>query len=187
MASRTLARGANANSPVAVLLPGTGYTIHAPLLYWSGKLLAERGWHVQGVEWEVDAAAGPVSFVEEAVTAAFEDAPGTSRRLIVAKSFGCFALPWAQREGVAGIWLTPVLTSDDVTAALRNASSSHLAIGGNADEMWLPDAVAGTRARVVNVIDADHSLTVKNDWRASLSAQSRVFDAVSTHLDELAF
>ena len=187
MPSQTLTPGAPADSPVAVLLPGAGYTIQAPLLYWCGKLLTERGWHVQGVEWTVDAAAAadPVSFVDEAVTAAFEAAPHTSRRLIVAKSFGSFALPWAQREGVAGIWLTPVLTSDIVETALRGAPSSHLAIGGDADEMWLPNAVAGTQATLMSVAGADHSLALRNDWRASLAAQTSVLEAVSRHLDDL--
>ncbi|AWB86903.1 hypothetical protein [Mycetocola zhujimingii] len=184
--SRALARADVADAPVAVLLPGVGYTIQGPLLYWCAQMLAERGWHVQGVEWSVDAAADPVSFVEEAVTTAFNAAPPASRRLIVAKSFGSFALPWALGEGVPGVWLTPVLTSEVVRDALTGAPESHLAIGGDADEMWLPDTVAGGRAALVTVSGANHSLAVKAGWRASLDAQSRVFDTISTHVESLA-
>lgn len=185
MRSRVLATSDLVEPPVAVMLPGVGYTIQGPLLYWCAQMLAERGWHVQGVEWTIDADVNPVSFVERAVAAAFEAAPTTSRRLIVAKSFGSFALPFARREGIPGVWLTPVLTSEIVRESLAGASASHFAVGGDADAMWLPDAVANSRARSVTVAGADHSLTVTDGWRESLDAQSRVFESVSTHVDSL--
>ncbi len=187
MHSRVLAAADRADAPVAVLLPGVGYTVQGPLLYWSAQLLAERGWHVQGVEWTIDAAVGedPVPFVERAVIAAFEAAPTASQRLIVAKSFGSFALPFAQREGIPGVWLTPVLTSGIVREALVEASDVHLAVGGDADEMWLPDAVASSRAHLVTVPGAGHSLTVAGGWRESIDAQTGVFDRIAAHLDSL--
>jgi hypothetical protein len=188
MRSKVLAASPQSDAPaVAVILPGAGYTIQAPLLFWAGRLLAERGWHVQGVEWTVDdaAAADPVPFVEEALLAAFDAAPQTTRRLVLAKSFGCFALPWALREGVPGIWLTPVLTSDIVRRALLGASPYDLAIGGDADEMWLPDAVSGSRASILTVAEADHSLIRPGRWRASMDAQSDVLTAIEHHIDAL--
>jgi hypothetical protein len=113
---------------------------------------------VQGVEWTVDASAlnDPQPFVADAVAEAFEAAPPSSRRLIVAKSFGCFALPWARRYGIPGIWLTPVLTSADVRLGLSNASVGDMAIGGDADALWLPETVADSRANVISVPEADH-------------------------------
>jgi hypothetical protein len=140
---------------------------------------------VQGVTWKVDDAAAndPAPFVEEAVSAAFASSPRASRRLIVAKSFGCFALPWAKRERIPGIWLTPVMTSDVVRRELSDATPYDLVIGGDADDLWQPRSLDGTRARLLTVPDADHSLTVRAGWRASRSAQSGVFDAISTHLD----
>ena len=187
MPSTVVATASSPDAPVAVLLPGTGYTIQAPLLYWCGQLLAERGWHVQGVEWTVDAAAAadPVPFVEGAVSAAFDAAPSSSRRLIVAKSFGCFALPWALREGIPGVWLTPVLTSDVVRGALVDAPPSDLAIGGDVDEMWRPDAVGETRAHLVTFAGANHSLTLPGDWRGSIDLQSAVLATIASHIDAL--
>jgi hypothetical protein len=187
MTSRVLAESAASDAPVAVLLPGVGYTIQGPLLYWCAELLASRGWHVQGAEWSVDsaAAADPVPFVEHAVAEAFDAAPRSSRRLIVAKSFGSFALPWALREGIPGVWLTPVLASDIVRDALRDASESHLAIGGDADALWRPEDMAATRASLVTVPGAGHSLTLAGNWRGSLALQSEVLETVATHLDTL--
>lgn len=187
MSSTVVAAASSPDAPAAVLIPGAGYTIQAPLLYWCGRLLAERGWHVEGVEWTMDSAAAedPVRFVENAVQAAFDAAQPSSRRLIVAKSFGCFALPWALQNGIPGVWLTPVLTSDSVRSALSDAPPSDLAIGGDADEMWQPDAVANSRARLVTLAGANHSLTLPGDWRGSLDMQATVFATVASHIDSL--
>jgi hypothetical protein len=50
--------------------------------------------------------------------------------VIIAKSIGTFALPWALEKGVAGVWLTPLLSDSDLTTALRGADDRHMAIGG---------------------------------------------------------
>jgi len=170
---------------VAVILPGARYTAQAPLLYWSSVILEERGWHVHRVDWRIDAeAAGhPLPFVENAVTRAFAAAPTASRRLVVAKSLGSFALPWAIEHDVPGVWLTPVLGDDAVADALRGAGPEHLAVGGGADGHWRPERAAGTRARLVSIADADHGLTVPGGWSASIAAQSLAFRAVVEHLD----
>lgn len=173
--------------PVAVLLPGTGYPVRAPLLFWCAKILAELGWHVQAMEWKVDAEAlgDPQPFVERAVADAFAAAPSTSRRLIVAKSFGSFALPWAQREGIPGVWLTPVLSNEIVRAGLLGATSADLAIGGDADELWMPERVSGTDATLITVPDADHTLSIAGDWRRSLHVQSEIFSDIARHVERL--
>lgn len=175
---------ANPDSPdVAVLLPGTGYTAQAPLLYWCGRLLAERGWQVRAVSWIVPDDVDPVSFVERATEQAFAGA--TARRLVVAKSFGSFALPWAVREKVPGIWLTPVMTAEAVTAAMQELDTTGLAIGGDADAMWLPAEAGDAAADLITIKGADHALTHVDGWRSSLDAQRRVYDAVSRHLDDI--
>jgi len=169
---------------VAVVLPGAGYTAQAPLLYWSSVLLEERGWHVHRVDWTVDEKAGahPHAFVDDAVERAFDSAPAASTRLIVAKSFGSFALPWAIGRGIPGVWLTPVLADDAVAEALRAAGPEHLAIGGTADGLWQPERAAGTRASLLSLADADHALTVPG-WSESIAAQSLAFRAIAAHLD----
>lgn len=175
---------ATADAPVAVLLPGAGYTVQAPLLYWCATLLVERGWHVQAVDWTVGEAAraDPLEFVEQAVTEAFAASPASGRRLLVAKSFGTFALPWARRSGIAGVWLTPMLTEEPVRRALAAATPADLAIGGDRDPFWQPDTVAGTAARLVTEPGANHALTLPGDWQGSIRLQERVLATVSGHL-----
>ena len=173
--------------PVAVLLPGTGYTVRSPLLFWCARILAEMGWHVQAVEWKVDAEAlcDPQPFVERAVAEAFDAAPSTARRLIVAKSFGSFALPWAQRKGVPGVWLTPLLSDEIVRVGLLGATSADLAIGGDADELWMPERISGTDAQLISVQDADHTLAIAGNWRRSLEIQSELFSEIARHVERL--
>jgi hypothetical protein len=187
MTSYAWARAESADAPVAVLLPGVGYTAQAPLLYWCATLLAERGWHVQAVDWSVDddARAHPLPFVERAVTDAFDASPPSPRRLVVAKSFGSFALPWARRVGLAGVWLTPLLTEEPVREALRGATGADLAIGGELDAFWRPDAVAGTAARLQSVPGAGHALTLPGDWHGSLELQADILAAIAAHVDAL--
>ncbi|WP_297360130.1 hypothetical protein [Mycetocola sp.] len=58
-----------------------------------------------------------------------------------------------------------------------------MAIGGDADGLWLPDRVAGTPASVVTVPGAGHSLTVAGNWRKSLALQSDALETIATDLD----
>lgn len=177
---------------IAILLPGSGYTTQGPLLYWCAELLAERGWQVRAATWGDGGGASrtPVEFVEESVEAGFGadglgehgTEPNTGKRLIVAKSFGSLAAPWASRHGVPGIWVTPLVTDDPVAESLRDATANDFAVGGDADELWRPDRLTGTRARIMTVAAGDHALRVPGGWRASLEAHRAVFEAIELHL-----
>ena len=89
------------------------------------------------------------------------------------------------RLEVPGVWLTPVLTDDDVAAALVAATDVHDAIGGGDDTMWRPERVSGTAARLQTVDHADHSLQVPGDWRRSQRLQADVFDVVERRITAL--
>lgn len=172
------------SSKVAVLLPGGGYTVQAPLLHWCAIMLIEQGWRVQAVDWSIGEAARtePMAFVEAALQTALEEAPQATERLVVGKSFGSYALPWAVDNGVPGVWLTPVLTYLDLREALGRADAGHLAVGGDRDDMWLPDEVTAAGAELVTMVGADHSLEIGTDWRASVAAQIEVHEAVDRHV-----
>lgn len=171
-------------SGVAVLLPGTGYTVQRPLLHWAGVLLRERGWTVRDVAWTVtdEALERPRPFVERHLEQAFDGAEG--RRLVVAKSFGSFGLSWALDAGASGVWLTPVLTDADLRADFARTTERHLAIGGDADPLWVPDGLDGDAA-TLTVPRADHALQIPGDWEASLSAQRGVLRRIAGFVDAL--
>jgi len=70
-----------------------------------------------------------------------------------------------------------------VFRALIEASPADLTIGGGADPVWMPEAIAATRATVLSVPNANHSLTIPGDWRASLEAQQTVFESIAEHIE----
>jgi hypothetical protein len=170
--------------PLVLLLAGAGYGQQAPLLWWSRDIATAAGCEVVAPSWVVDAAAdaAPTAFVEAAVEAALG---ARMPDLVIAKSFGCFALPWAVQHGVPGVWLTPVLTDDAVAAALRAAPSTHVAVGGIEDTMWRPERVSGTAASLQTVDRADHRLEVAGDWRASQRLQAEVLSIVEARVRAL--
>lgn len=172
---------------VAVLLPGVGYTAQGPVLGWSAEVLVQQGWHVQAVAWEPRTEAGddPFGYVAHVLETAFAAAPDHPERLVVGKSFGTRAAPWAAAERVPGIWLTPLFRDPHVVHAFGSFDRRSIAIGGDADEHWQPDALDGTAARVITVPGADHSLTIPGDWRRSLAIQRRIFETIDAHVGHL--
>ncbi|MFE4228338.1 hypothetical protein ACFRJ8_10685 [Arthrobacter sp. NPDC056886] len=169
---------------VAVLVPGAGYKVESPLLYWPAEQLRDRGWQVQAIRWTGDDEPGddPHEFAARAVQQAFAESPPADHRLIVAKSFGTFSIPWAEEAQVPAIWLTPILTDDLIRRTLTETAKPDLLIGGSKDKFWVPDALSEAAATFVEIQDANHSLEVPNDWRASIAAHVQVFTAIEQFL-----
>jgi hypothetical protein len=169
---------------VAVLVPGAGYKVESPLLYWPAELLRDRGWQVRAIRWTDDDEPGddPHGFAARAVQQAFADSAPADIRLIVAKSFGTFSIPWAEQAQVPAIWLTPILTDDAIRRTLTGTKKPDLLIGGSDDKFWATGALSETAPTFVDIQDANHSLEVPNDWRASLAAQVQVFTAIERFL-----
>jgi hypothetical protein len=157
------------------------------LLYWPVRALSDAGWDVWGIDWHSDIDE-PVrrdmqGFVEAALARAEATLP-TSPELVLAKSFGTYALPYFAHKEVRAAWLTPILTDPAVADALADVSSgSHLAVGGTADPSWRPELVGETRARLVSVEGADHGFeVVAAEWHKAARAQLDLIDLVVAHL-----
>lgn len=126
----------------------------------------------------------PAAALREAwaeVTSGLEGAPD----LVVAKSLGTFAAPLAITAGIPGVWLTPLVSHDVVAEALGAASDDHLVVAGTADAAWHGDRIDRTRANIVELADADHSLLIPGDWRASYAAQRAAFERIAAHVGAL--
>lgn len=172
----------------AVVLPGgSGYTIDHPLLWWTCQVLAENGWLVTAVRWEIDegARADPVAFVGQAAQQALDLAGPADRTLIVGKSFGTFAAPWAAEQGWPGIWLTPVLTEPSIAAALLGGGAPGLLVGGTADNLWDSEVARKSGLDVLEIDGADHILYTDGDWSGSFDDLRRMLEAVQTFAAQL--
>lgn len=174
---------ARTTSPTALILPGAGYTTQAPLLYWISAALVEKGWRVVTADWESRPASlgDGRALVRESVEGLRDEAPD----LVVAKSIGTFALPWALANGSAGVWLTPLLTEPDVADALNHADDRHLAVGGTADPAWIPSVLAGSRAVLHSVEGANHGLESPTSWEGSARDQLPVIRAAVEHAERV--
>jgi hypothetical protein len=164
----------------ALVLPGVGYTVDHPLLYWACHVLAAAGWQITLARWDVDAAARAEghAFVERAVEALDEAAPPAAQTLVVAKSFGTHAARWASARSLPGVWLTPILTEPTVVDALTSSSAPGLLVGGTDDGLWRGDRARATGKQVLEIPDADHALHVAGDWRRSVRALEQCLQSI---------
>jgi hypothetical protein len=164
----------------ALVLPGVGYTVDHPLLFWTCHVLADAGWQITLARWEIDpeARAEADAFVGRAVDALDVQAPPARRTLVVAKSFGTHAAQWAADRGLPGVWLTPILTDTAVAQALTVSTASALLVGGTADELWQGDVARATGKQVLEIRGADHALHVLGDWRSSVRALEQCLESV---------
>jgi len=99
--------------------------------------------------------------VDTALDQALHDQPV----LVVAKSLGTLALPWAVERGLPGVWLTPLLREAAVVTAVGEARQPTLLVGGTADTHWQPPEVAGPGVTLMELPGADHGLQQPGDWR----------------------
>ncbi|GAB3744330.1 alpha/beta hydrolase [Microlunatus parietis] len=134
-------------------------------------------WQTEGVT-----AAERVGFVEQGADLLDATAPLAPRTMVIAKSLGTLAAPWATRKGYAGVWLTPLLTDPAVRRSLTIPGPPSLAVGGTADKLWDAAAVRDLRGTVLELEGADHALHHGTDWRASLGVLERTLEAVAAHL-----
>ena len=173
------------NQRSALLLPGAGYTAQAPLLYWTTAVLLAAGWRVCAAEWEDRdrELASPYHLIDRAFELYATESSGPVD-LVVAKSLGSLALPRCIDEGIAGVWLTPLLNETEIARALRSADRRHLAVGGTKDRHWIPEAVHGTDSQMIAFEGVDHAL-LHEDWRVSMQMQSDVVSAVDAHVRAL--
>ncbi|NNM44702.1 hypothetical protein [Knoellia koreensis] len=180
---RTFAWGGNRNAdPVGtvILLPGRGYGVQLPVLHYPATVLASLGWHVQAVAWQADDldVDDAPAFAAGAAELCLEAAP-SDRVLVVGKSLGTFAAPWARARGIPGIWLTPILTQPTVRDALAPGGPPGLLVGGTADEgAWDSSAARATGLTVLELAGLDHSLEDSTDWRRGVEAMLTVGAAV---------
>lgn len=174
----------NTASGKAIVLPGGSFGAGTPLLHWTSMALTQHGWSVRTASWDEEALElGPADHVIAVATSALERVPSSLPVLVVAKSLGTLALPWAVAEGLPGVWLTPLLDDASVQAAVREVQRPTILVGGTADPYWIRQEMVGKGVSIVELADADHGLQRQDDWRGSLLNQVPVFDAIVEFAD----
>lgn len=198
----TFLRQGGAADHVAIVLPGSAYTCHMPLLYYSTQVLLGLGADVLWVEY----AHGRRPEFQGAwreeherwffadVTAAFRAALAQrayGRTTLVGKSLGTLAMGFlltteALSTHVDAVWLTPLFTNPGLHAQIREIRLPSLFIIGTADPqydpVYLADLERGDGRRVVVVEGAGHSLEIDGDWLQTLRTMERVLRHVEAFI-----
>lgn len=166
----------------AVVLPGGRYGPAAPLLMYAADAAEARGARIRPVHWTPpydpdDPSLDPGPWV----TSQVPDVSG--RPLLIGKSLGTHGAGVAAEHGLPAIWLTPLLRSDWVVAALRRATAPALLVGGTADTHWDGRLAAELSPHVLEVDGADHGMYVPGPLANSAAVLGRVATAVEGFLD----
>lgn len=183
-----LSKGVKAEG-IAILLPGIGYTVQAPLLHYSTGIYLEKGYDVLHVNYQYTGADYENFSVEEVDDALKHDVNKIIGQVlqkhayphihIVAKSFGTLALGnEAVRESLQDakfIWLTPLLKEDEIFQAMLDCKQEGLCIIGDEDRHYdegrFNELKRNQRLEVHLVKGVNHSL----------EHGFKVLDSISTH------
>jgi pimeloyl-ACP methyl ester carboxylesterase len=187
---------------LAIVFPGFAYTADMPVLYYPGRLLVQRGADLLQVKYAYhQPSLRAISSSERArrlgqdVAAACE--AGLAQRTyeqitLLGKSIGTLAMGQLVTTDVRFrdarcIWLTPLLTSGELRAQIKQGKQRGLFVLGTDDRYYDPahlaEVVEATNGQRVVIEGADHSLEIAGDVVQSLRAIERVMRAIEAFLN----
>jgi hypothetical protein len=139
----------------AIVLPGRMLG-GAPSTYYTALTLFREGWRVVQVWDGWDGDGDPVAWARERAEAALAHAGDA--QLVVAKSLSTLLTGFAADRGLAGLWLTPLLTEDGCVEGLRRKTAPALLVGGTNDPTWDGALARELGDDVLEIAGADHGL-----------------------------
>ena len=157
-----------------LIMPGIGYTVDRPLLYWAAQALAANGWFVDRLDLKLTES---VEFPEMIAC----------MLLVVTKSLSTLSYPHSAKLGLRVVLLTPVLNPPPfdkhksvIPAPLPGTVGSPMPLicAGDADPYY-DDAKAHLLTDHVHTYaGANHSIEVPDDWQTSLDYLKQVTQAI---------
>ena len=156
-----------------LIMPGIGYTVDRPLLYWAAQALAANGWFVDRLDLKL--------------TESVEFPEMIACMLVVTKSLSTLSYPHSAKLGLRVVLLTPVLNPPPfdkhksvIPAPLPGTAGSPMPLicAGDADPYY-DDAKAHLLTdHVRTYAGANHSIEVPDDWQTSLDYLKQVTQAI---------
>ena len=157
-----------------LIMPGIGYTVDRPLLYWAAQALAANGWFVDRLDLKLTES---VEFPE--MIACMER--------VVDEWLSTLSYPHSAKLGLRVVLLTPVLNPPPfdkhksvIPAPLPGTVGSPMPLicAGDADPYY-DDAKAHLLTDHVHTYaGANHSIEVPDDWQTSLDYLKQVTQAI---------
>lgn len=151
---------------LAVILPGRNYPATMPLLTFAGRVALQHGWQVRTVGWHAPDLdwTETIAWVADQLRDAVGDHEG--RVLVIGKSLGSCAAPYAAEMGYDAVWLTPLLKLPALAAGMADSPARQLLVGGTDDEAWDGAVAEPLRTRgcdVLGIPGADHGMFIAED------------------------
>jgi hypothetical protein len=190
-------------SRLAVILPGLGYNVDMPLLYYTARLMVEHGCDV--LQIHPDYQAGAFSSLPKTTRyermyadAASALRSSTAQRnyqqvVLAGKSIGSISLALLlKRYGglrqPTAVWITPLFGETVVREAALVFTGPSFYMAGKADSSFDPAALqeiqTKTGAQAWLAENADHSLELPGDPLGSIRLLAEGMQALSTFLDQ---
>lgn len=181
-----------------LIMPGIGYTVDRPLLYWAAQALAPQGWYVDRLDLKLtESVEFPemIDCMERVIDVWRAKSLDRARQagedpnlLVITKSLSTLSFPHAARLGLRVALLTPVLNPPPfdkhksiIPAPLpapANEAPQPLICAGTADP-YFDDAKAHLLTDHVRTFEgANHSIEVPGDWERSLTYLHDVTKAI---------
>ena len=171
----------------AVVIPGGRFGPAAGMLMYAAAAADHRGATVHHHSWPeptpsfLEPEIEP--WVRDEITPLLDSVGGTP--LLIGKSLGTNAAALAAGRSLPAVWLTPVLTTPWIPAALSRATAPFLLVGGTADSMWDSTAARGLSPHVLEIEDANHGLFVPGPLQNSIAVLGQLVTAIDEFLDAI--
>jgi hypothetical protein len=164
-----------------VMLPGRGYTIESPALFFLRQMALDVGYDVLGLQYGFQMTGGDFDettapYLKEDITNAIRQTvqrQAYQQVCIAAKSLGTLLV--AEAIEAASIPRTSAILLTPLPGAIQEVGSNPtLAIIGTGDALYSPEMVSAS-SNLINVrwrvFDGlNHALEVKGEWGASIDA-----------------
>lgn len=158
----------------AVVIPGGRYGPAAGLLAYAGTVPEKRGATAHAHEWTTAPPPADSPDVEawacRQIHPVLDALPGPA--LLIGKSLGTNAAAIAADRGLPAVWLTPLLRTPWIVAALERATAPCLLVGGTADRQWDSATARRLSPYVVEIPTADHGMFVPGPLTDSIAGPS---------------
>ena len=180
-----------------LIMPGIGYTVDRPLLYWAAQALAANGWFVDRLDLKLtesvefpEMIACMERVVDEWRKAALEHAAESGEEpqlLVVTKSLSTLSYPHSAKLGLRVVLLTPVLNPPPfdkhksvIPAPLPGTAGRPMPLicAGDADPYYDDAKAYLLTDHVRTYAGANHSIEVPDDWQTSLDYLKQVTQAI---------
>ncbi|WP_417899754.1 alpha/beta family hydrolase [Bacillus haimaensis] len=181
---------------LAIMLPGAGYSVQAPLFHYATGLFLNRSIDVLQVNYQYNDAFYESFTMDEITKAIIHDVREVIDQAIstddydtfylVGKSLGTIAMSSELKRDVFhsanAIWLTPLLQRKDVSDAMVSCGHKSICIIGDADPCYKEDRFKEVNENPVFttrlISDVDHALQYKDDVLGSIEVLKDVIASI---------